>query len=295
MRAGYVPHVALHSNVLKGPRGRLAPWVARARCPGCHLSDASRLRTSASSRPATRTRLSRARAPWITATAEGATRRARARRRATARFASPSTGGAVTRTRRDPSRQPRIASLEARGWTRTLSTAPSGLLLAAVVPELGRYRPVVALERRAEVLDELALDAAEGMDLAPELPFLAPHPLEQLLAPQLGLAHVDLRLAPRRRLHLVAEPLRGDERVLERLLAFAETLRPLLERRELFLQEHVLPEHRLVVVCDVVEEGIHLVLVEAPDELHRELLLPDIQGADTHQDLRSLSQTQAKD
>src|SRR5439155_218841 len=131
--------------------------------------------------------------PWITATAEGATRRARARRRATARFASPSTGGAVTRTRREPSRQPRIASLEARGWTRTLSTAPSGLLLAAVVPELGRHRPVVALERRAEVLDELTLHAAEGQDLAPELSLLAPHSLEQLLTPQLGLAHVDLR------------------------------------------------------------------------------------------------------
>src|SRR2546425_3397134 len=81
---------------------------------------------------------------------------------------------------------------------------------------------VVALERRTQVLDELAAHAPERLDLAPDLRLLAARSLYDLLAPQLGLPHVELRLAPGRGLHLVAEPLRRHERVLEGPLALGE-------------------------------------------------------------------------
>src|SRR5207245_2608599 len=137
-------------------------------------------------------------------------------------LAAPSTGGAVTRTRRTPSCQPRISSREARGCTRRRSRAPSALRLAGVLTEVGRHHAVVALERRTQVLDELAAHAPQRLDLAPDLCLLAARSLHDLLAPQLGLPHVELRLAPGRCLHLVAEPLRRHERVLEGPLALGE-------------------------------------------------------------------------
>src|SRR5213076_1850208 len=99
----------------------------------------------------------------------------------------------------------------ARGTCR----APSALRLAGVLTELGRHHAIVALERRAQILHELAAHAPEPLELAPDLRFFAAHALQELLATQLGLPHVELRLAPRGRLHLVAEPLRRHERVLE--------------------------------------------------------------------------------
>ena len=50
---------------------------------------------------------------------------AAARRPATARLARPSAGAAVTRTRSTSPCQPAISSREARGWTRTGSSAPA--------------------------------------------------------------------------------------------------------------------------------------------------------------------------
>ena len=97
---------------------------------------------------------------------------------------------------------------------------------------------------------------------------------------------MQFRLAPSRRLHLVAELLRGHERILEGPLALGEPARALLERGELLSEERVLLEHGLVVVRDVVEERVHLVLVEAAEHPHRELLLPDVEGADSHRTLR---------
>src|SRR3989454_12166124 len=162
----------------------------------------------------------------------------------------------------------------------------SGLRLAGVLTELGRHHAIVTLERRAQVLDELATHAPERLNLAPDLRFLAARALQDLLAVQLGLPHVELRLAPGRGLHLIAEPLSRDEGVLDRLLAVGNATRPLLERDELLFQERVFPQHRLVVLGDVVEEGVHLVGVEAAQHLDRELLLPDVEGTDTHRDLR---------
>src|SRR3989454_11146370 len=94
----------------------------------------------------------------------------------------------------------------------------SGLRLAGVLTELGRHHARVTLERRAQVLDELATHAPERLNLAPDLRFLAARALQDLLAVQLGLPHVELRLAPGRGLHLIAEPLSRDEGVLDRLL-----------------------------------------------------------------------------
>src|SRR2546428_7260807 len=233
------------------------------------------------------TSLSRPRSPRTTLIDDGGTPSARASRRATAMFASPATGGAVTRSRSVASRQPTISSREARGCTRSDSSVPSGLGVVLVLAELDRHHPVVALKRRAKILDELAADAPERLDLAPDPRLLGPALLDDLLAPQLGLPHLQLRLAPRRRLHLVAEPLGRHERVLQRSLALAEPSRPLLEGRDLFLELRVLLEHRFVVLGDVVEEGVDLLRVEAPQQLDGELLLADIQRADAHRRLAS--------
>src|SRR5213594_4268389 len=208
--------------------------------------------------------------PRITRIEDGGTPRARARRATTAVFAAPATGGAVTRSRSVASCQPTTSSRAARGCTRSDSSAPSGLGVVLVLAELGRHHPVVALERRAEILDELAADAPERLDLAPDPRLLGPALLDDLLAPQLGLPHLQLRLAPGGRLHFLAEP-----------------ARPLLEGRDLLLELRVLLEHRFVVLGDVVEEGVDLVGVEAPQQPDGELLLADIQRADAHRRLAS--------
>src|SRR5206468_3802256 len=83
-----------------------------------------------------------------------------------------------------------------------------------------------------------------------DLRLLAARSLHDLLAAQLGLPHVQFRLAPSRRLHLVAELLRGHERILEGPLALGEPARALLERGELLSEERVLLEHGLVVIGD---------------------------------------------
>src|SRR3989442_95715 len=116
------------------------------------------------------------------------------------------------------------------GCSRGGGRAPSALRVAGVLTEVGRHHAVVALERRTQVLDELAAHAPERLDLAPDLRLLAARSLHDLLAPQLGLPHVELRLAPGRGLHLVAEPLRRHERVLEGPLALGEPPPPLPER-----------------------------------------------------------------
>src|SRR5216117_1454873 len=86
---------------------------------------------------------------------------------------------------RTASSQPRISSREARGCTRRCRRTPSGLRLAGVLTELGRHHAIVTLERRAQVLDELATHAPERLNLAPDLRFLAARALQDLLAVQL--------------------------------------------------------------------------------------------------------------
>src|SRR5690348_17028966 len=174
-------------------------------------------------------------------------------------------------------------SRDARGWTRSDNRAASALAVVLVLAELGRHHAVVALERRAKILDQLASDASQGLDLAPDPRLLGAAFLDDLLAAQLGLAHLQLGFLARSCLHLVAEPVRGHERVLQRLLALVETARALLERRDLLLELGVLLEHRFVVLGHVVEERVDLVDVEAAKPLHGELLLADIKRTDAHE------------
>src|SRR6185503_2723607 len=221
-------------------------------------ADARRLRISAAPSPATSTIFSRVWRPCTTLMDDGDTPSARAKSRATAAFAAPSTGGAVTRSFRVASCQPTISSREARGWTRRDSRAPSALDVVLVLAELGGHHAVVALERRAEVLDELPADTPQRLDLAPDPRLFGAPLLDDLLAAQLGLAHLELGLAPRRRFHLVAQPVGGDQRVLQRPLAVAQATGPLLEER------------------------VDLVGVEAPQPLDGELLLANVERTDAH-------------
>src|SRR5437867_5059573 len=271
----------IEATRLRSPVPACAVWE-----PGA--SRGKRLFTVASSRPAMLTSLSRPRVPRTTLMDEGGTRSAPASRALIAAFAAPSTGGAVTRTRRAPFCQPTISSREARGCTRSGSRTPSGLGVR-VFTELRRHHPVVALERGAEVLDELAAQAPERLDLAADPRLLGPPLLDDLLAAELGFPHQDVGLATRRGLHLVAQPMRGDQRVLQRALPLGEAAGALLERSHLLLELRVLLEHRLVVFGDVVQEGVDLVDVEAAEPLDRELLLTDIERADAHRGLRLLS------
>ena len=122
----------------------------------------------------------------------------------------------------------------------------------------------------------------QRLDLARILASSARPSSMSLLAAQLGLAHLQIRLAPRRRLHLVAEPVGGDQRVLQRPLALAEAAGALLEGRDLLLELRVLLQDCLVVLGNIVEEGVDLVDVEAPEPLDGELLLTNVERADAH-------------
>src|SRR5688572_7477984 len=78
---------------------------------------------------------------------------------ATARFASPSTGGAVTRTPSTPaSRQPVISSRAARGVTRSRTSELSApaVVVVATGQEVAREHPLVLRERCPQILRELA-------------------------------------------------------------------------------------------------------------------------------------------
>src|SRR5262249_37829603 len=88
---------------------------------------ANAARTDAASTPATETSLSRPEAPRTSRTAEGGTPSARPRKRASASFAAPSTGGALSRTTSAPCRTPASPSFAARGCTRTRSVVPEAL------------------------------------------------------------------------------------------------------------------------------------------------------------------------
>src|SRR4051812_30443075 len=147
---------------------------------------ASRARTSASDSPATRTTLSRERSPRTSATVEGATPSARARSWRTAVLASPSTGGAVTRTRSASSCHATISSREARGWTRRCTSAPSGRAVGGIGNLLGGEEAIVSRKGVAEIVDQLPAHAPERLELQPQPGFLGAVLLGQLFAAQLG-------------------------------------------------------------------------------------------------------------
>src|SRR2546425_67011 len=246
-----------------------------------------RARSWSGLRPATLTSLSRPFSPRTTVTAEGRRPSAAASRAPTAALARPFTGGAVTRTLSTSSRQPTISLREARGWTRTRTRAPSlgpgGI--AGVFRPVRRQKALVAIEGGPQIFHELALGPLEPLDLAPELDLLGAHFLHQLLAAQLRFAHDELPLAAGRLLPLLGQPLRRQQRVLERLVPVGEPAGPLLQRRQLLLQQRVLLQHHLVVLGDVVQKGLDFVRVEATEHPYGELLLPDIEGTQTHRDL----------
>ena len=133
--------------------------------------------------------------------------------------------------------------------------------------------------------------ALERADVLPEARFFGAHILGHLLAAQLRIAHDHLGFALRALLHLLREPVRGDERVLQRSLVLGDVARALLERRELLLEERVLLHHRFVVLGHVFEERFDLLAVETA-EAGGELLLSDVEGADPHRNLRRLPQAE---
>src|SRR5688572_23882426 len=159
---------------------------------------------------------------------------------ATARFASPSTGGAVTRTPSTPaSRQPVISSRAARGVTRSRTSELSApaVVVVATGQEVAREHPLVLRERCPQILRELAPGPLDRLHLADDPRLLVARLLEDLLAGQPRLAQHQLDLALGVGLHLVGHALRVDERVLQRLLEVGSGARTLLERGQLLLEQ----------------------------------------------------------
>src|SRR6266540_4389820 len=81
--------------------------------------------------------------------------------------------------------------------------------------EVARDDALIGLHRRHQALHELPARLLQVPDLGAYLRLGGPCRLQQLLGLDLGLADGDLRLAPSVLLHLLGDPLRGDQRVLE--------------------------------------------------------------------------------
>src|SRR2546426_4561206 len=75
----------------------------------------------------------------------------------------------------------------------------SGLRLAGVLTELGRHHARVTLERRAQVLDELATHAPERLNLAPDLRFLADRKSTRLNSSHLVISYAVFCLKKKKR------------------------------------------------------------------------------------------------
>src|SRR5262249_61556116 len=88
--------------------------------------------------------------------------------------------------------------------------------------------------------------------------------------------------------------LRRHQRLLQNALAILEAARPLLERLELFFEQRILFEQRLVVSGHVLEKGVDLLHVEAAEHPDRELLLANVHGRDPHGNLLLSTSTGAK-
>ena len=144
---------------------------------------------------------------------------------------------------------------------------------------------MIALERRRQLLHEMPPRALERHDVGANLPFLGARGLHRLLSSQLGLAQDQLGFAPGIVLHLLDEALGRDQRFLQGPLALRDAAGALLVGRDSLLEHGHLLEHGLVILGDVVEEGVHLLGVVALEHLGRELLLTDVVGGDAHRDL----------
>src|SRR6185503_4156940 len=212
----------------------------------------SRARRSSTVSAPTRKSLSRPRAPLTITMADTGTSKASASSSVTARFARPSVGAAVTRTTSAPSRQPSTALRWARGWTRTARSAASGLdgrvrVIVLIGLELLIEKSLIHLDGRAEPLRELPAHALQRGHLRLDGGLRRPRGLDGLLAAQLRLAHEQRRLPPGALLHLLGDPLRRHERLLQGALAVLEAAGPLLQGLELLLEELVLFQQGLVV------------------------------------------------
>src|SRR5437016_4397365 len=148
-----------------------------------------------------------------------------ARSSITARLARPSSGAAVTRTRSVPACQPTIALALALGCTRTWSS-PSRvgrLGILGVRLEILLEQALVHLHGGAQAFRELAPHAPERLDLRMQIALRLARGVDDAIGLRLGLADDDPRLAARVLFHLLHEPLRGHERLLEHLLALLQT------------------------------------------------------------------------
>src|SRR5258705_625319 len=214
----------------------------------------------------------------------------RARRRGAAsrggwharRGEAPAPGRAARPPASPAPRRARRPAARGRGAARSSALIGGGAVLEVLVDHA-----LVHVERGAEPLRHLAPLPLELEDLVPEHGLLGAVGLEELLALQLGLPQDEGRLAARPFLHLLGELLGGNQRLLEHLLPVLEAARAVLQHLELLLEERVLLDQRLVVLGDVLEEGVHLLDIEAAEHSHRELLLPNVHGCDAHGSLLS--------
>src|SRR5262249_35370726 len=122
----------------------------------------------------------------------------------------------------------------------------------------------------------------EGLDLRLQVALRLARGVDDAVGLRLRLGDDHARLAARVLLHLLHEPLRGHERLLEHLLPLLQAARALLERLKLLLEQRVLLEQGLVVRGEVFQEGVDLLGVEAPEHLHGELLLTNIHRWEPH-------------
>src|SRR5262245_5019162 len=211
-----------------------------------------------------RTSLSRPRAPWTILSSAGRTPRARASTAISARLTSPSTGAADTRTRHAPARDPSIPSRAARGCTRTRMVAPASGLGRSVggMPIQIRDAPLGGVDGGSQLLDQLLPGPLEGLHVLAKARLLPPSRLQNSLALPLVLLQMLLDLAPGRLPHILGEPMRGDEGLLEQPLALGHAARPLLHGGQLLLEEGVLLQDGLQIHGDVLEEGVDLLRIE---------------------------------
>src|SRR6266508_4239808 len=261
------------------PRAVPADRGDHARAPSRRARSSSR-----ECRP-TQKSLSRLAAPLTSRMDERGRPSASASNSTTAWFARPSAGGAVTRTRSVVPCQPTTSLRRARGWTRTSRSVVSGLAVVFIrgtALEVLIQETLVHLDGGAERLGELPAHALDRGDLSLDGRLLRPRRLDDLLSLQLRLAHHEVRLAPGAFLHLLHDLLRGHQRLLQDPLAVLQAPRALLEGLELFLEENVLLEQGLVVPGQILEEGVHLLHIEATEHSHGELLLANVHGRDAH-------------
>src|SRR5262249_39998591 len=99
---------------------------------------------------------------------------------------------------------------------------------------------------------------------------------------QLRVRQDDVGLFARVGLHLLGQPLRGGQRLLQQLLAVLELVDPGLPAPQLLVLLVQLPRHLLELARHEVEERPHFLLVEAAEPGLAEGLLLQVEGRQLH-------------